>query len=307
MRGEFGKSARSKCACFSAGEVRRREYPCPATAEEVPPGTVMANQREIGICLYCGEVKELGDPDHVIPRCLFEHGNQAKLTVPCCRSCNTKKSAGETELSAYLLARKESGDHPAAQHLWPEVQKAVEKNVSKVARAGAAASWQANFSKNGVYLGHELIADLGTAIKPIVASLRYMVHGLHVIQTGQLLPPGTPIEALLIPPEQYRSTLRRLGPLMNCGVYGMGPGTITWAGHVRKDPPHTGIWLLEFFESVLVVGVVGVARPTERNPQRYSRLLSRKEQRRLDTLIEGRLLLPKPKNFLDVLAKNEPE
>jgi hypothetical protein len=265
------------------------------------------NQKSVGICFYCGKVKELGDPDHVIPRSLFAHENQSTLTVPCCQPCNTKKSAGETELGVYLLGRKESGEHPAAQHMWPEVKQAITKNISKVGRAGAAATWQPHISKNGLYLGHGMIADLGDTAKPIVESLRYMVHGLHVIETGRLLSKGVPVEALIIPLEQYRSTLQRLGPLMNRGVYGLGPGTVRWAGHVLQDAPDTSMWLLEFFESVLVVGFTGVTIPRDDNPQRTRRVLKRKEQRRLDTLVEGRLLLPPPKDYLDFLAKNRPK
>jgi hypothetical protein len=243
----------------------------------------------------------------VIPRCLFAHENQSTLTVPCCQACNTKKSAGETELGVYLLGRKESGEHPAAQHMWPEVEKAIKKNFSKVARAGAAATWQPHITKNGLYLGHEMIADLGDAAKPIVASLRYMVHGLHVIQTERLLPKEVPVEALIIPPAQYQPTLQRLGPLMNRGVYGLGPETIRWAGHVLADALDTSLWLLEFFESVLVVGFTGVTMPRDDDPQRHRHVLKRKEQRRLDRLVEGRLLLPPPKDYLDFLAKNRPE
>lgn len=267
----------------------------------------MADQEKVGICFYCGEVKELGDPDHVIPRCLFTHENQSTLTVPSCHPCNAKKSAGETELAAYLLARKESGEHPAAQHMWPEVEQAIKKNFSRVGRAGAAATRQPYITKSGLYLGHEMIADLGDEAKSIVESLRYMVHGLHVIQTEQLLPKGTPVEALIIPPEQYQATLQRLGPLMNRGVYGLGPGTIRWAGHVLDDAPATSLWLLEFFESVLVVGSTGVRMPRDIAPQPKRRVLKRKEQRRLHRLVEGGLLLPPPKDYLDFLTKNRPK
>lgn len=267
----------------------------------------MVNQRQVGICFYCNDVKELGDPDHVVPRCLFAHENQSTFTLPCCQACNTKKSAGETELGVYLLGRKESSEHPAAQHMWPEVEKAITKNISKLGRAGAAATWQPHISKNGLYLGHEMIADLGDAAKPIVESLRYMVHGLHVIQTEQLLPKGTPVEALIIPPEQYQATLQRLGPLMNRGVYGLGPGTIRWAGHVLEEAPDTSLWLLEFFESVLVVGSTGVTILREDNPRKHGRVLKRKEQRRLDALAEGGLLHLPPQDYLDFLAKNRPK
>jgi hypothetical protein len=263
----------------------------------------MADQKKVGICLYCAVVKELGDPDHVIPRCLFAHENQSTLTVPCCQACNTKKSAGETELAAYLLARKESGEHPAAQHMWPEVEQAIKKNFSRVGRAGAAATWQPHLTKSGLYLGHEMIADLGDAAKPIVESLRYMVHGLHVIQTEQLLPKQTPVEALIIPPEQYRSTLQRLGPLMNRGVYSLGPGTIRWAGHVVEDAPATSLWLLEFFESVLVVGSTGVTIPRGGDPRREKRVLKGKVRRRLETLVAGGLLYLPGKDYLDLQAK----
>jgi hypothetical protein len=182
---------------------------------------------EIGICAYCGEVKELGDPDHVIPRCLFEHRHQATLTLPCCRECTSKKSHGETELGVYLLGRKESGSHPAAQHMWPAVERAIRRNISKVGRAAASASWRPRITKGGLYLGHELIADLGDAALPIVESLRYMFRGLHTIQTTTLLPREIPVHVLIIPPEQYVANLQRLGPHMYLGPYGLGPDQAT--------------------------------------------------------------------------------
>ncbi|MDP9353731.1 MAG: hypothetical protein M3R02_00295 [Chloroflexota bacterium] len=199
--------------------------------------------KDLGYCWYCSEVSELGDPDHVIPGTLFAHKNQSTLTVPCCRACNTKKSHGETELAVYLLARKEPSTHPAAQHMWPEVERAIRKNLSKVARAGAAATWRPHITKSGLYLGQEMIADLGNVAWPIVESLRYMIHGLHVIASGVLLPAGTPMEVFVIPPEHYRSTLQKLGPGMNRGPYGLGPeqATVRWAGRVGDHEPHLGI------------------------------------------------------------------
>ncbi len=265
---------------------------------------VLLSEPNIGYCWYCSEVQDLGDPDHVIPGTLFPHKNQSTLTVPCCQACNTKKSHGETELAAYLLARKESGDHPAAQHMWPEVEKAVRKNLSRVGRAAANATWQPYFTSKGLYLGHEMTADIGDVAKPIRQSLRYIVHGLHVISTSQLLPQGTPVEALIIPPEQYLPTLRKLGPILDRGPYGVGPdqATVVWAGRVDDRNPPLGLWLIEFFEGVLVAGIVGVARPAPQRSAQRRVLLKGADKQRAERRERLGILVARPDNYLDMLG-----
>ncbi len=87
-----------------------------------------------GNCSYCTETQEI-EPEHVVPRSIFVHKNQAKIVIDACHQCNNEKSGGEGDLRDYLIIRVGVGGHPDIFPLMKEMAASTGRGISKLGLA----------------------------------------------------------------------------------------------------------------------------------------------------------------------------
>lgn len=222
----------------------------------------------LGICVYCGQSGRV-EPDHVVPCTLFLHGNQSKWTVPSCRSCNVRKSAGESDLRDYVVIDKDGSRHPQALRLLPLIEKAAVKGFSRIALAVMDAEDKPLITPAGIYLGHFPTTTIDDG--PMLRSLEMMVRGLYFLEMKRILPVNCPVEVKRV--DRYRSPeiANRMAKLPHRGPHALRDD-IFWRLSVHTEDvlgnpddlaqvADVSIWLLCFFDQVLFFGQTGSRAP----------------------------------------------
>jgi hypothetical protein len=257
----------------------------------------------IGPCAYCGEEREL-EPEHVVPRSIFVHRNQAKIVVPACRACNNAKADGEDDLRDYLIITVGIHGHPEIWELMRQRMKpAAQKGYSKIAKALMTQRRPTFYETNAGLLIPGYEAPL---YDPLASdrTLRWMVRGLYFQDIGIPWKENQPLSLVTIDMEEVAPTIelfREWNPDTSRKPLG---NNIFCYLPVVADDLETIAWLMVFFGKAAYVGFTGIP---EENGYFELPLSQRLQQnsakwKKLKKIVEGGLVVVPPDDFLGALS-----
>lgn len=213
-------------------------------------------------CVYCQAAEDLTD-DHIPPKTLFAKPRPSTLiTVPACRTCNSKASIDD-EYFRYALTMSD------ATGINPKAAKGRESSLRSLARPRATrfkSRLLSSFrpvevrSPHGVILGTRLgyQVELGR----VFAVVSRIVRGLYYYETKRLLPIGSEVlvhcdDTLIALPVSELSEIVRtiITPLSHREAKVVEPESFSYRFQFFEEDPCVSVWALTFFSSISFLAI----------------------------------------------------
>lgn len=217
-----------------------------------------------GACAYCG-AEGLVEMDHVFAETLFVVLDERMVTVPACKICHKEKGAGDADLRDFVNAEINGSRHPNAIKHLVKVARATTRNRSKLGRAfverGAEQAWETDA---GLYLGQVVGVPTDELAEPVLATVGYIVRGLHFHETGERLLPDCPVEVAYVEPHKAAGVLADLKRQPHTHAEIKGDDVAGWVSWRPPDAPLSTQWLIGFNNAVFFLGWTGGLAETRR-------------------------------------------
>ncbi len=215
----------------------------------------MNDRTKMGICVYCGEEKEV-TRDHVISSCLFpeKYVKKNMIVAPGCAVCNKGFSLDEEYFRIFITGLALEHSRHASELFFTKVKRSIKRRLQIGSKVKRRMKLVDLFTKGGIYLGKRTKIDVPDEDwERYYNVLDKYIKGLFYYEFKTILPVDYKIKHSF--EFENEDLFARLNQKMN--QWNLDNKEILAYGFTYIPNSYTSIWVTIFYDSRFFVSFVG--------------------------------------------------